>query len=202
METNSHIHYTKMPLHKPNADLWDSIETELDLQPITGNIDELPVHHPEQKLWNSINTRLNFNKYAGYTFYSLITITSLVLLFVFLNKTSTKNESNPEQHASVNLKLKENTENTVVASQAPAAEKQNLVIQTEKTVNSLKTFNNTNPANTENISNSTKKAKIVKTPSEKTVIQHSFKGKGAQTTIALNNEIQPTKKEVKILNLK
>jgi hypothetical protein len=83
METNSHIDYTKMPLHKPNADLWDRIETELDIQPVTSNMDELPVYNPTQNLWNSINTRLNFYKYARYVLYSLLTITSLILLFVF-----------------------------------------------------------------------------------------------------------------------
>ncbi len=96
METNKN--WSILPTHKPAADLWERIDTELDFESVSSNLDQLPSHSPKLSIWNSINKKLFFRQYLHYFYIAGIGISATILFFVYIgffqkdNKTSTSKE--------------------------------------------------------------------------------------------------------------
>ncbi|MCX6230228.1 MAG: hypothetical protein NTZ33_01675 [Bacteroidetes bacterium] len=139
MENNSNINWSDLPVHKPDTDLWNRIETELEIQPIIGNIDELPLHNPKTTLWNTINNRLNFYKYARYALYTGIALTIVVLVYLFTDKSTTNKPTvNPENKLTETIKIKENTVNNALTVNSSKSENQSHIA---KSINNAKAEN-------------------------------------------------------------
>ncbi|MFZ4401020.1 MAG: hypothetical protein ACOYO1_13365 [Bacteroidales bacterium] len=81
METNKD--WSNLPSHKPNVDLWERIETELDLESISSHLDRLPAHSPDLGLWNSINSKLAYFQNIRYLYFAGIGVSAIILLLVF-----------------------------------------------------------------------------------------------------------------------
>lgn len=100
MENNTNKNWSDLPVHKPDADLWDRIDTALDLQPVSANLDQLPQYSPNIGLWKSISFKLSVYQYIKYLYFAgATTITAVVLFLVFnnhsqLNKSENQNVDN------------------------------------------------------------------------------------------------------------
>lgn len=92
MENLSNKDWSNLPVHKPDVDLWDRIDTELDLQGVSGNFEQLPKYSPKISLWNSISLKLTFNQYIKYFYFAGIGIITTVLFFVFINNSNNDNK--------------------------------------------------------------------------------------------------------------
>ena len=102
MNTISNNNWSNLPAHKPNPDIWDSIDTNLDLEMVSQNIETLPKHTPKTGLWNSINRSLLYHQYIKYVYISgaaLIIAISLFILIPDKEKTNDKAINN-----AINLK--------------------------------------------------------------------------------------------------
>jgi hypothetical protein len=74
----------KLPVHKPDPDLWNRIETEMDYQEMVEatnmNTREMPVHSPAERVWQAIEARLPFIPYYRRSYFRV----SMVVLAIFL----------------------------------------------------------------------------------------------------------------------
>ena len=84
MNTISNNNWSNLPTHKPNPDLWDSIDTNLDLEMVSQNIETLPKHLPKSGLWNSINRSLFYHQYLKYVCFSGVALTIAVIFSILL----------------------------------------------------------------------------------------------------------------------
>jgi len=91
MDTNKD--WSNLPDHKPDVDLWDRIDTELDLEAISSQLDQLPGHSPKLGLWESINHKLFIHQYLKFFYFASIGIVVAVLFFVFMNSSDDVNKS-------------------------------------------------------------------------------------------------------------
>ena len=85
MENLSNKDWSNLPVHKPDLDLWDKIDTELDLQGVSNNLNQLPQYSPKISLWKSINLKLTYYQYINYLIFAGIGISVTILFFVFIN---------------------------------------------------------------------------------------------------------------------
>ena len=94
MNTIPNNNWSNLPTHKPNPDLWDSIDTNLDLEMVSQNIETLPKHLPKSGLWNSINRSLLYHQYIKYIYFSGAVLTIAVILSILiLNKEKTTDKA-------------------------------------------------------------------------------------------------------------
>ena len=92
MENLSNKDLSNLPVHKPDLDLWDRIDTELDLQGVSNNLNQLPQYSPKISLWKSINLKLTYYQYINYFIFAGIGISVTILFFVFINNSNTFNK--------------------------------------------------------------------------------------------------------------
>jgi len=78
----------KLPVHKPDPDLWNRIETEMDyLEMVEGanmNVKEMPVHSPAERVWQAIEARLPFIPYYRRSYFRVGMVMLAILLVSFL----------------------------------------------------------------------------------------------------------------------
>ncbi len=110
MDTNKD--WSNLPIHQPDLDLWDRIDTELDLENVSGNLGKLPKHSAGLSVWNSINKKLIFEHYLRYFYIAGIGIAAIVLFFIFMNTSGNHRKSNSSNRSKVN----DQTENQNVIS--------------------------------------------------------------------------------------
>ncbi|NVN94232.1 MAG: hypothetical protein HXX18_02990 [Bacteroidetes bacterium] len=90
MENYSNKDWSNLPTHKPDADLWDRIDTELDLEQVSKNLGQLPKYSPKLNLWKSIHSKLFFYQNLNYFYAAGIGITAIALFFIFINTFNTE----------------------------------------------------------------------------------------------------------------
>ncbi len=112
MDKKLHNNWSHLPSHKPDSDLWDRIETELDLESLTSHIGELPDYSPKSGLWKSIYFKLSLNQYLSYV--SFAGIISLIAIIAFL----LSNESKPSDSGKINVR--NNTQSTLIQPETSA----------------------------------------------------------------------------------
>ncbi len=137
MENLTNKDWSNLPAHKPDTDLWDRIDTELDLQGVSNNLDQLPQYSPKINLWNSISLKLTYYQYLNYIIFAAIGISISVFLFLFINTSDNNN--------SESVKNKE----SIVLNQ-PATNNVNNILSTSSKINTIKENIKTNTVNNEN----------------------------------------------------
>lgn len=77
-----------LPVHKPDPDLWNRIEAEMDyLEMVEGanmNVKQMPVHSPAERVWQSIEARLPFIPYYRRSYFRVGMVMLAIILVSFL----------------------------------------------------------------------------------------------------------------------
>ncbi|MEI8203407.1 MAG: hypothetical protein WCH34_10375 [Bacteroidota bacterium] len=73
----------------PAPDLWDKIETELDIEKISPIYNDLPEYAPRFGLWKAIDFKLNLLRYTKWAI-TIIAVVSILLIYLLSN-----NSDNP-----------------------------------------------------------------------------------------------------------
>jgi hypothetical protein len=77
-----------MPVHKPDPDLWNRIESEMDylemVETTNMNVKEMPVHSPAERVWQAIETRLPFIPYYRRSYFRVGMVMIAIILVSFL----------------------------------------------------------------------------------------------------------------------
>ncbi len=117
MDQKLHNDWPHLPTHKPDSDLWDRIETELDLEGLTSHLGELPEHSPKAGLWKSIYFKLSLNQYLSYvSFAGIITLIAIVAFLL-------SNESKPSGTGKTSTL--NNTQSTLIQTKTSAKKIEN-----------------------------------------------------------------------------
>ena len=78
----------KMPVHKPDPDLWNRIESEMDylemVESTNMNVKEMPVHTPAERVWQAIESRLPFIPYYRRAYFRVGIVMLAIVLVSFL----------------------------------------------------------------------------------------------------------------------
>ncbi|MEI6821197.1 MAG: hypothetical protein WCL51_04645 [Bacteroidota bacterium] len=119
MNTISNNNWSNLPTHKPNPDLWNSIDTNLDLEMISQNIDTLPKHTPKTGLWNSINRSLLFNQYIKYIYISGAALTIAITLFILIPNKEKTTKTVAINTINLNSELSNNDNKTIIKKDDP-----------------------------------------------------------------------------------
>jgi len=77
-----------LPVHKPDPDLWNRIESEMDYLEMVENYDmnvkEMPVYTPAERVWQAIESRLPFIPYYRKSYFRVSMAIVALLLISFL----------------------------------------------------------------------------------------------------------------------
>jgi hypothetical protein len=77
-----------LPVHKPDPDLWNRIESEMDYLEMVENYDmnvkEMPVHSPAERVWQAIESRLPFIPYYRRSYFRVGMVVIALMLVSFL----------------------------------------------------------------------------------------------------------------------
>lgn len=77
-----------LPVHKPDPDLWNRIESEMDYLEMVENYDmnvkEMPVYTPAERVWQAIEARLPFIPYYRRSYFRVSMVVVALLLVTFL----------------------------------------------------------------------------------------------------------------------
>lgn len=77
-----------LPVHKPDPDLWNRIEAEMDyaemVESYDMNVKEMPVYSPAERVWQAIEARLPFIPYyrRGYFRVGMVMVALLLVSFL------------------------------------------------------------------------------------------------------------------------
>ncbi len=94
MENFSNTDWMNLPTHKPDKDLWERIDTELDIQAVSEKFEQLPQYSPKINMWNSINLKLAFNQYLKYLYLIGAIFSTIVIILIFNNIENSKQVQN------------------------------------------------------------------------------------------------------------
>ncbi len=128
----SNNNWSNLPAYKPAADLWDRIETDLDVEVVSENVSTLPKYTPKTELWETIHRKLFYQQVLRYIYFSGITIVvGLLLYFAYHTK------DKAHDTAFINdIKLKNNVatanNNTIVATTKSKDASLNTVVSDKK----------------------------------------------------------------------
>ncbi len=101
MENLTNKDWSNLPVHKPDVDLWDRIDTELDLQGVSANLDQLPKYSPKMGLWKSISFKLAFYQYVKYLYFAGATAITAGVLFLVFSITPENNKINKNKNEAI-----------------------------------------------------------------------------------------------------
>ncbi|MFZ4740967.1 MAG: hypothetical protein ACOYLE_07355 [Bacteroidales bacterium] len=139
MENYSNKDWSNLPTHKPDVDLWERIDTELDLESVSNNLDQLPEYSPKLSLWNSINLKLSFYQYLNYFYVAGVGIIAIAMFFVFTNKSNNtvKTQQAVKLQNELTTKLNKITKQEIVsiAPTAKVSDKNNTIANAESKEN-------------------------------------------------------------------
>ncbi len=143
MENLTNKDWSNLPVHKPDVDLWDRIDTELDLQGVSANLDQLPKYSPKMGLWKTISLKLAFYQYIKYLYFAAATgITASVLFFIFSNTPETNMIKKNKEEVKV---IQQNTEvNNIQQTQQQIVENSNNILNNK---NNTAIYNTTKKEN-------------------------------------------------------
>lgn len=159
MENLTNRDWSDLPVHKPDVDLWDRIDTELDLQGVSANLDQLPKYSPKMGLWKTISFKLAFYQYIKYLYFAAATgITAGVLFFIFSNTPEINVIKKNKEEINV---IQQNTElNNIQQTQQQIVENNNINHSTKNKTAIYNSAKKENQNNIENTSALTKKNTI------------------------------------------
>lgn len=142
MENLSNKDWSNLPLHKPDADLWNRIDTELDIQGVSGSFSQLPKYSPKTDLWKSISFKLTYYQYLKYFYLTGVGIIATILFFVFTNPSNKSKEVIKSIEKKETIAITTQTENKEVSNLSESDAKNNNIKNTfavqEKTIPSEK----------------------------------------------------------------